>query len=61
MCIRDRLKGVADRETVEAYADALTRLFALAPDGQGDDDDDGDSGTGPGPGGRSKPNVTVKG
>jgi glutamyl-tRNA reductase len=59
----EQLKGVADRETVEAYADALTRLFALGPDGQGDDDDDDDgkSGAGPGPGGRSKPNVTVKG
>jgi glutamyl-tRNA reductase len=59
----EQLKGVADRETVEAYADALTRLFALGPDGQGgdDDDDDGNSGAGGGPGGRSKPNVTVKG
>jgi glutamyl-tRNA reductase len=60
----EQLKGVADRETVEAYADALTRLFALGPDGHDDheDDDDGDPGTGGGPGpGRSKPNVTVKG
>lgn len=58
----EQLKGVSDRETVEAYADALTRLFALGPDGKDDDDDDdgGNSGAGPGPGGRSKPNVTVK-
>ena len=56
----EQLKGVADRETVEAYADALTRLFALAPDGQGNDDDD-DGNSGAGPDGRSKPNVTVKG
>ena len=55
----EQLKGVADRETVEAYADALTRLFALGPDGGDDDDDDGgNSGAGPG---RSKPNMTVKG
>jgi glutamyl-tRNA reductase len=55
----EQLKGVADRETVEAYADALTRLFALGPDGQDDDDDNGDGNSGAGPGGRSKPNVTV--
>lgn len=54
----EQLKGVADRETVEAYADALTRLFALGPDGQDDDDDDGGN-SGAGPGGRSKPNVTA--
>jgi len=29
----EQLKGLSDRETVEAYADALTRLFALGPDG----------------------------
>jgi glutamyl-tRNA reductase len=55
----EQLKGVSDRETVEAYADALTRLFALGPDGQ-DDDDENDGSSGAGPGGRSKPNVTVK-
>jgi glutamyl-tRNA reductase len=57
----EQLKGVADRATVEAYADALTRLFALGPDGNGADDDDEDGGnSGAGPDGRSKPNVTVK-
>lgn len=55
----EQLKGVADRETVEAYADALTRLFALGPDGQDDDGNDDEGNSGAGPGGRSKPNVTV--
>jgi glutamyl-tRNA reductase len=59
----EQLKGVADRETVEAYADALTRLFALGPDSHGDDDDDDDGNPGAGPGagpGKSKPGITVK-
>lgn len=39
----EQLKALSDRETVEAYADALTRLFALGPDGVGGGSNNGGS------------------
>jgi glutamyl-tRNA reductase len=48
----EQLKALSDRDVLTAYADALSHLFALGPDGA-DDDDEGEGGdSGAGPGGR---------
>ena len=46
----EQLKALSDREVLAAYADALSHLFALGPDG----DEDGEEGEGGGPGGRPR-------
>lgn len=43
----EQLKALSDRETVEVYADALTRLFALGPDPAPEDENDDDDETKP--------------
>jgi glutamyl-tRNA reductase len=55
----EQLKTLSDRETVEAYADALTRLFALGPEGMdaADTDEEADD---EGPPRARKPGIVVK-